>query len=187
MYDLIDQKKIVYITVAVILLISALVAPVAIFYPIKAMFITPDALSIGTSPVSLVTGGIGLALLAGGLIVLATVEQRLKKYALAAGLFAIGLVGLSFSLTDYYYITQEQFVYNAPLAIASNQYDWTDFEKIEERIIKENGVSRVDSISFYLKDGTVIEMSGGSILTMSSSIINNVERSGGSHERIQED
>lgn len=187
MYDLIDQKKIVYITIAVILLISALVAPVAIFYPIKAMFITPEALSIGTSPVSLITGGIGLALIAAGLIVLATVEQRLKKYASALGLFIAGFVGLSFSLTDYYYITQEQFVYNAPLAISSDQYEWTDFEKVEERIIKENGVTRVDSITFYLNDGNVIDMSGGSILTMSSSIINNVERSGGSHERIQED
>jgi len=187
MYDFIDQKKIVYITLAVILLISALVAPVAIFYPIKAMFITPDALAIGTSPASLLTGGIGLALLASGLIVLGTVEQRLKKYGSALALFVVGIIGLSFSLTDYYYITSEQFVYNAPLAINSNQYDWTDFEKIEERIIKENGVTRVDSISFYLKDGAVIDISGGSILTMSSSIINNVQRSGGSHERIQED
>lgn len=187
MYDFVDQKKIVYITVAVILLISALVAPVAVFYPIKAMFITPDAVAIGTSPASLITGGIGLALMAGALIVLATVEQRLKKYGTALALAVLGVLGLSFSLTDYYYITSEQFVYNAPLAVTSDKYEWTDFEKIEERIIKENGVTKVDSISFYLNNGTVINMSGGSILTMSGSIINNVQRSGGSHERIREE
>ena len=187
MYDFIDQKKVVYVTVAVILLISALFAPFAIFYPIKAMFITPSALAIGTSPTSLVTGGIGLALLAGGLIVLATIEQRMKKFGAAFVLFAIGIAGVSFSLTDYYYITPENFVLNAPFDLTSEKYDWTDFEKIEERIIEENGVTRVDSLSFYMKDGTIINMTAGSIAAMSSSIINNVQRSGGTHERIHEE
>lgn len=187
MYDFIDQKKVVYITFAVILIVSALFAPFAIFYPIKAMFITPAAISLGTSPISLVTGGIGLALLAGGLIVLATMENRMKKYGAALLLFITGLAGVSFSLTDYYYITSENFVLNAPFALTSDKYEWTDFEKVEERIIKENGVTRVDSVKFFMKDGTIINMQAGSILSMTSSIANNVERSGGKHERIEED
>lgn len=187
MYDLIDQKKMVYITFAVILFISALIAPVAIFYPIKAMFITPDALAIGTSSMSLLTGGIGLALLAGGLIALATLEQRIKKYGLAFVLFIFGISGLIFSLTDYYYITSDGFVYNAPLSISSEKYAWSDFEKVEERIVKDKGTTKVDSLSFHLKNGTVIDMPAGSILTMSGSIINNVQASGGIHERIAEE
>lgn len=187
MYDFVDQKRMVYITFAVILFISALFAPVAIFYPIKAMFITPDALAIGTSSISMVTGGIGLALLAGGLIVLAILEQRLKKYGIAFALFILGVIGLIFSLTDYYYITSEGFVYNAPLAIFSEKYAWSDFEKVEERVVNEKGTTKVDSLSFHLKNGTVIQMPAGAILTMSGSIINNVQASGGTHERIAED
>lgn len=186
MYDFIDQKKAVYVTFAVILFISALFAPYAIFYPAKAMFITPEAQAIGTSAVSLITGGLGLALLAGGLIVLATVEKRIKKYGIAAAMFLVGVIGLSFSLTDYYYITSEKFVYNAPFSLASETYEWNAFEKVEERTVNENGVMKVDTISFHLKNGDVIEMSGGSILTMSGSIINNVQRSGGLYERIEE-
>lgn len=187
MYDFIDQKRIVYITFAVILFISALFAPVAFFYPIKTMFITPDALAIGTSSMSLLTGGIGLALMAGGLIVLAMLEPRLKKYGFAFALFVSGIIALSFSLTDYYYITSDGFVYNAPLSITSEKYEWTDFEKVEERIVKENGMTKIDSFSFHLKNGTVIDMPAGAILTMSGSIINNVQASGGVHERITEE
>ena len=148
------------------------------------MFITPEALYIGTSSLSLVTGGIGLALLAFGLITLALLEQRLKKYGLAFVLFIFGMIGLSFSLTDYYYVTSDEFVYNAPFSLASEKFTWSDFEKIEERTVKENGVTKVDSISFTFTNDTVINMSAGSILTMSSTIINNVQRSGGTHERI---
>lgn len=184
MYDLVDQKKVVYITFAVILFISALVAPIAIFYPIKAMFITPEAQYIGTSSLSIVTGGLGLALLAFGLITLALLEQRIKKYGFAFVLFAFGMIALSFSLTDYYYVTSDEFVYNAPFSLASEKFAWSDFEKVEERIVKENGITKVDSISFTFNNGRTIDMSAGSILTMSSTIINNVQRSGGMHERI---
>ncbi|HSJ38808.1 MAG TPA: hypothetical protein VK945_11415 [Planococcus sp. (in: firmicutes)] len=185
MYDFIDQKKVIYVTIAVILLISALVAPVAIFYPIKAMFITPAALAIGTSPVSMITGGIGLALLAGGLIVLASVEHRMKKFGAALVLFILGIAGTSFSITDYYYITPENFVHNASFALASEKYEWTDFEKVQERIIKENGVTRVDAVKFYMKDGTVLDLNAGQILDMTATIKYSVERAGGSHERIE--
>lgn len=185
MYDFIDQKKIIYITIAVILFVSALFAPFAIFYPIKAMFITPAAIEIGTSPASLVTGGLGLFLLAAGLLVLANVEHRLKRYGAALVLFVVGIIGVSFSLTDYYYITPEEFVRNAPFAFASEAYEWTDFEKVEERIVKENGVTKVDSVEFHLKNGEIIKMSAGSILSMTGTIVNNVERAGGTHERIE--
>lgn len=186
MFDFIDQKKIIYITFAVILFISALLAPIGIFYPAKSMFITPLAIEIGTSPMSMVTGGIGLALLAIGLIVLATMEQRLKKYAAALVLFVAGIVGVGFSLTDYYYVTPESFVHNASFAFTSETYDWTDFEKVQEVIVKEDGMTKVDSVTLYMKDGTVLAMNSGRILRMTGTIKNSVERSGGTVERIEE-
>ncbi|WP_203334859.1 hypothetical protein [Planococcus beigongshangi] len=185
MYDFIDQKKIIYITFAVILFVSAFFAPFAIFYPIKAMFITPDSIAIGTSSTSLLTGGIGLALVASGLIVLANVEHRLKKYLSALPLFVIGLIGVSLSLTDYYYVTPDNFVRNAPFAYTSETYEWADFEKVEERIVKENGITRVDSYTFIMKDGEVITMSSGSLDQMRGTIINSVQFFGGTHERIE--
>ncbi|MFD1029881.1 hypothetical protein [Metaplanococcus flavidus] len=187
MFDFIDQKKVVYITFSVILFISAIIAPIGVFYPIKSMFITPAAYEIGTSSISMITGGIGLALLACGLVVLATMEQRVKKYGAAFILFVVGIAGVSFSLTDYYYITSENFVHNAPFALTSEKYEWTDFEKVEERIIKENGVTKVNAVTFYMKDGTVLDMKAGAILSMTGTIKNSVERSGGNVERIQED
>lgn len=186
MYDFIDQKRIIYITIAVILFVSAFFAPFAIFYPIKAMFLPPASIAIGTSSTSLLTGGIGLALLAGGLIVLANVEHRLKKYLSAIPLFVIGLIGVSLSLTDYYYVTPESFVLNAPFAFISETYEWTDFEKVEEYTVNDNGVTKVDSYTFIMKDGEVINMSAGSLDQMRGTIINNVQFSGGSHERIEE-
>ncbi|MFD1032880.1 hypothetical protein [Metaplanococcus flavidus] len=149
MYEFADQKKVVYVVFAIILLISALIAPVGIFLPIKAMFITPEAIEIGTSSLSLVTGGIGLALLAGVLIALATMENRLKKYGTALALFVFSIIGLTFSLADYYYITSEKFVYNDSFTLAPETYNWTDFEKVEERVTKDNGVTKVNTISFY--------------------------------------
>ncbi|WP_033541853.1 hypothetical protein [Planococcus sp. CAU13] len=185
MYDFIDQKKIIYITFAVILFVSAFFAPFAIFYPIKAMFITPAAIAVGTSSTSLLTGGIGLVLLAAGLLVLANVEHRLKRYGSAAPLFIIGLIGVSLSLTDYYYVTPQNFVLNAPFAVTSETYEWNDFEKVEEYIIRENGVTKVDTYIFTMKDGKVIEMSSGSIDQMRGTIVNSVQRAGGVHERIE--
>lgn len=187
MYEFADQKKVLYIIFAIILLISAFFAPIAIFYPLKAMFITPEAIDIGTSSLSFLTGGIGIAMLAGVFIALATLENRLKKYGTALVLFVLGLIALSFSLTDYYYITSEEFVYNAPLSLTAETYGWADFEKVEERVTKENGVNKVSAISFHFKDGKVIELNGGSILTMSRDIIANVEQSGGTHEKITEE
>lgn len=187
MFDLVDQKRMVYITFAVILFISALFAPVAIFYPIKAMFITPEAIAINTSPASLVTGGVGLFLLAAGLIVLANVEKRLMKYGTASLLFIAGAIGISFSLTDYFYVTPEKFVINAPLTFTSEEYEWNEFDKVEENIIKEDGMTKVDSLTFYMENGEIINMSAGSLAAMSSSIINNIQASGGTHERIAEE
>ncbi|WP_422122696.1 hypothetical protein DHX103_13100 [Planococcus sp. X10-3] len=185
MFDFIDQKKVVYVTFAVILFISAFFAPFAIFYPIKAMFITPAAMEIGTSPISWVTGAIGLSLVAGGLVVLAAMEQPVKKYGAALVLFVTGIAGLSFSLTDYYYITPENFVHNASFALTSEIYEWTDFEKVQEHTVTENGVTKVDAVTFYMKDGTVLDLNAAQILDMTSTIKFGVEQAGGTTERIE--
>ncbi|ANU16630.1 hypothetical protein BBI11_06085 [Planococcus maritimus] len=57
MVDFYDQKKIVLITLGIILLLSAVFVPAAVFYPAKVAFITPEAELVGTSFWSLVLGG----------------------------------------------------------------------------------------------------------------------------------
>ncbi|MBZ5202424.1 hypothetical protein HU147_14540 [Planomicrobium chinense] len=184
MYDFVDQKRIIYITFAIILLISSLFAPVAIFYPLKVIFITPEALSVGTSYISLITGGLGIALIAAGLFALALIEMRMKKYLAAALLFVAGVAGMLLSLSDYYYMTSDEFIYNGPFSISSQSYEWEDFEKIEERIGKEDNTQSVQSVAMYLKNGEVIEMSSGKIFEMRGDLANRIEQAGGLYERI---
>lgn len=185
MYDFIDQKKAVYITFAVILLICAAVVPAAVFFPLKAMFlIAPAALEIGTSYISLFTGGIGLALIAAGLIALAVFEVRTKRYLVSGLLFLTGALGIAFSLTDYYYMTDEEFTYNAPFSFSENSYGWDDFVRIEERIGKKDNTNSIESVSLQLKNGDIIELSSGNILKMSASLAGYIEKAGGEYERI---
>ncbi|CEG23516.1 hypothetical protein BN1080_02494 [Planococcus massiliensis] len=184
MYEFVDQRRIVYITVAIILFISSLIAPTAVFYPIKTVFITPAALYVGTSYLSLITGGIGIALFASGLIALAVFENRLKRYLVSGLLFAFGIVGVALSLADYYYMTEDAFIYNPPLSFSEASYLWEDFEKIEERIGKKDHTTSVESIALYVKNGDSIEMSSGKIFEMSGSLIYKIEQAGGSYERI---
>lgn len=184
MYDFVDQRRIVYITFAIILFISSLIAPTAVFYPLKTVFITPAALYVGTSYLSLITGGMGIALVACGLIALAVFENRLKRYLISGILFALGIVGVSLSLSDYYYMTEDEFFYNSPLSFSEESYIWEDFEKVEERIGKKDNTNTVESIALYFKNGDSIEMSSGRIFEMSGSLINKIEQAGGSHERI---
>lgn len=49
MVDFYDQKKIILVTFGIILLISALFVPAALFYPAKVVTITPEAEIVGTS------------------------------------------------------------------------------------------------------------------------------------------
>ena len=185
MYDFVDQKKIIYITFAIILLISSLFAPVAIFYPLKVIFITPEAIAIGTSYISLITGGIGIALIAAGLFALALIEMRMKKYLIAAVLFVVGSAGMWLSLSDYYYMTTDEFIYNGPFSISSESYKWEDFEKIEERIGKEDNTQTVQSVAIHLKNGKVIEMSSGKILEMRGDLASRIQQAGGLYERVE--
>ncbi|WKA59627.1 hypothetical protein QWY16_05725 [Planococcus shenhongbingii] len=184
MYDFADQKRIVYIAFAIILLISSAVAPVAVFYPVKVIFITPAATAVGTSFVSLITGGLGLALIAAGFFALALLENRMKRYLAAGLLFAVGILGVLLSLSDYYYVTPDGFTYNGPFSISSQSYQWEDFEKIEERIGTQDNTRSVQSIALYFKNGDIIEMSSGKIYEMSGTLISNIKEAGGSHERI---
>lgn len=185
MYDFIDQKRIIYITFAIILLISSFFVPLAIFYPLKVVFITPEAIAVGTSFISLITGGIGIALIAAGLFALALIEIRMKKYLAAGLLFVAGIAGVWLSLSDYYYMTTEDFTYNGPFSISSQSYKWEDFEKIEERIGKEDNTQAIQSVAMYLKNGDIIEMSSGKILEMRGDLVHRIEQAGGLYERIE--
>lgn len=187
MYDFIDQRKVLLITFAVIFAISALIAPSALFYPAKAMFITPLATHIGTTFVSLITGGIGLLLIAGGLIAIALMERSVKKYSAVALLFAVGLLGTALSLTDYYYMTDQEFVYNGPWEFTHHSYTWDDFEKIEEHVVVEGNSRTVQSVALYMKDGNEIEMSSGAIFNMAGPLSNYIQYAGGQYERIEVD
>ena len=184
MYDFVDQKRIIYITFAIILLISSVLAPLAMFYPLKVIFITPEATAVGTSYISLITGGFGIALIAAGLFALALIDIRMKKYLAAGLLFAAGIGGVLLSLSDYYYMTTDEFTYNGPFSISSQSYKWEDFEKIEERIGKEDNTQTVQSIAMYLKNGDVIEMSSGKIFEMRGDLVNRIEQAGGLYKRV---
>lgn len=184
MYDFIDQKKVVMVTFAVILAISALIAPAALFYPIKAMFITPLATHIGTNFISLITGSVGLLLIAAALIVLVVIDSKAKRYSLAAVLVVVGVLGTALSLSDYYYMTSEKFVYNGPWEFTEHTYTWDDFDRIEEHVAIEGGTRKTQAIALFTKDGNEIKMSTGTIFLMAGSLTGYIEQAGGTSERV---
>lgn len=185
MVDFYDQKKIILVTFGVILLISALFVPAAVFYPAKVVTITPEAEIVGTSFWSLVLGGAGIVLIAASLFIAALIERPLKSWLLAGAVAVIGLVSIAFSLGDYYYMTRDSFTYNPPLSFNSSTYTWEEFERVEERLHKEGGTSSIESVAYYFHDGDMIEFSSGRIFEMHSSLARRVEAAGGEFTRIQ--
>ena len=75
MYDIFDQKKVIIISLSIISFIMAFLGPTIFFYPIKISFITRRAEEIGTSPLSMVTGGVAFLLLAIMFLLLARIEK----------------------------------------------------------------------------------------------------------------
>lgn len=184
MVDFYDQKKIILVTFGIILLISALFIPAAVFYPAKVVTITPEAEIVGTSFWSLVFGGAGIVLLAAALFIAALIEQRLKSWLLSGAVAIIGLVLIAFSLGDYYYMTSDSFTYNPPLSFNSSTYTWEEFERVEERLQEDGGASSIESVAYYFRDGGMIEFSNGRIFEMHSSMARRIEAAGGEFTRI---
>ena len=184
MADFYDQKKIILVTFGIILLISALFVPAALFYPAKVVSITPEAEIVGTSFWSLIFGGAGIVLLAAALFIAALIEQRLKSWLLSGAVALIGLVSITLSLGDYYYITSEGFTYNPPLSFNASTYTWEEFERVEERLQKDGGTSSIESVAYYFRDGGMVEFSNGRIFEMHNSMARRVEAAGGEFARI---
>ncbi|WP_211653663.1 hypothetical protein [Planococcus alpniumensis] len=185
MADFYDQKKIILVTFGIILLISALFFPAAVFYPAKVVTITPEAEIVGTSFWSLVLGGVGIVLLAAALFIAALIEQPLKSWLLSGAVAIIGFVSIAFSLGDYYYMTRDSFTYNPPLSFNSSTYTWEEFERVEERLHKEDGTNSIESVAYYFRDGGMVEFSSGRIFEMHNSLARRVEEAGGEFTRIQ--
>ncbi|WP_434402130.1 hypothetical protein M1Q06_05490 [Planococcus sp. 11815] len=185
MVDFYDQKKIILVTFGIILLISALFVPAAVFYPAKVVTITPEAEIVGTSFWSLVLGGAGIVLLAISLFIAALIEQPVKSWLLSGAVAIIGLVSIAFSLGDYYYMTRDSFTYNPPLSFNSSTYTWEEFERIEERLQKQDGTNSIESVAYYFRDGDMVEFSSGRIFEMHNDLARRVEAAGGEFTRIQ--
>ncbi|MGM0899318.1 MAG: hypothetical protein ACQEV0_15520 [Bacillota bacterium] len=187
MVDFYDQKKIILVTFSVILLISSLFVPTAVFYPAKVISITPAAEIVGMSFWSLILGGAGIVLLAIALFIPALIERPLKSWLLAGAVSLIGFAAIALSLGDYYYITQDGFTYNPPLAFESSTYTWGEFDRIEERLNKEDGTNSIGSVAYYFADGEMIEFTEGRIFEMHNSVASRVEAAGGELIRVQSD
>ncbi|MBU9674122.1 hypothetical protein KQ939_12860 [Planococcus sp. CP5-4] len=185
MIDFYDQKKIILVTFGIILLISAIFVPAAVFYPAKVVTITPEAEIVGTSFWSLVLGSAGIVLLAISLFLAALIERPLKSWLLSGAVAVIGLVSIAFSLGDYYYMTHDSFTYNPPLSFNSSSYTWEQFERVEERLHTQDGTSSIESVAYYFRDGGMVEFSSGRIFEMHNDLARRVEAAGGEFTRIQ--
>ncbi|EMR04994.1 hypothetical protein C772_03085 [Bhargavaea cecembensis DSE10] len=183
MYDVVDQRRVISFTIAIILSILAFLGPAAILLPLKTGFITPEAEMIGTSGWSLITGGIGFLALASVFVLFAVMEDKKKKWTISLALFAVGALGILLTLKDYYYYTPEHFVINGPFTLTSQVYEWTDFEMVTENLAKEGGTLFVESLEFKMKDGRTYQFDRGRMLQRYQPIVNAVTASGGEHIR----
>ncbi|MCW1927426.1 hypothetical protein [Bhargavaea beijingensis] len=183
LYDVVDQRRVISFTIAIILFILAFLGPAAILLPLKTGFITREAQLIGTSGWSLITGGVGFLALAAVFVLFAAMEDKMKKWTISFVLFAIGVAGILLTLKDYYYYTSEHFVFNGPFTLTSQAYEWTDFESVNENLSKKGSTLFVQSLEFKMKDGKTYHFDRGRMLQQYQPIVSAVTASGGKHIR----
>lgn len=183
LYDVVDQRRVISFTIAIILFILAFLGPAAILLPLKTGFITREAQLIGTSGWSLITGGIGFLALAAVFVLFAAMEDKKKKWTISLALFAVGVAGILLTVKDYYYYTSEHFVINGPFTLTGQAYEWTDFESVTENLTKEGGTLFVQSLEFKMKDGKTYQFDRGRMLQQYQPIVGAVTASGGKHIR----
>jgi hypothetical protein len=181
MQGIYDQKKGIILSLAIISLVMAFIAPAAIFYPLKAGFITLRNDGIGTSAWSIVTGGAGLILLSLLFTVMAFVKRPIFKWVLAIVLFVFSTAGILLSIRDYYYITKDEFVISGPFTLAETDYAWSDFAKFEEEARNVNGTVTIDKVIFTTKSGEILEFDGGQMVsgTMKETAKTRIQAAGG--------
>ena len=188
MQGLYDTRKGLILSLAIIAFLMAFIAPAAIFYPIKAGFITLRNEGIGSSAWALLTGGIGLLLLSILFIVLGYVQRPLLKIGLAIILLIGSITGVLLSIRDYYYITKDEIVINGPFTLAESKYGWSDIAEYEEQVLKINGTLTVDKVIFTTKTGEIYEFTGGRMLgTMKEIAKSRVQSAGGTIVRTEMD
>lgn len=183
MHDVVDQRRVISFTIAIILFILAFLGPAAILLPLKTGFITREAELIGTSGWSLITGGVGFLALAAVFVLFAVMENQKKKWTFSLVLLAVGVTGILLTVKDYYYYTPEHFVINGPFTLTSETYEWADFESVTENLAKEGGTLYVESLEFKMRDGETYHFDRGMILQRYQPIISAVTASGGEHIR----
>ena len=184
MVDFVDQRKVVCVSIAIILFVLAFLAPAAIIYPIKIGFIT-GALFIGTTQWAILTGGVGIMALATIFLAIAISKNTKVTGGVAILLSTVAAVGLMLSIKDYYYVTDNHFVSNGPFSFEEKVYEWDDFESVEERLSKENGITFVETVILRMKNGDQLEYKGGQMSRMHRTISNKVVDAGGELIRIE--
>jgi len=189
MQGIYDQKKGIILSLAIIAFVMAFIAPTAIFYPLKAGFITLRNEGIGSSAWALLTGGVGLILLSLLFTVMAYVRQPILKWVLAIVLFVVSTAGILLSIRDYYYITKDEFVISGPFTLAESVYAWSDFLKYEEEARNVNGTLTIDKVIFTTKTGEIMEFTGGHMVTtpMKESAKTRIQAAGGEAIRTMVD
>jgi len=185
MQGIYDQKKGIILSLAIISFVMAFIAPTAIFYPLKAGFITLRNEGIGSSAWALLTGGVGLILLSLLFTVMAFVRKPILKWVLASVLFVVSSAGILLSLRDYYYVTKEEFVISGPFTLAETTYEWSDFVLYEEEGRTVNGTLTIEKVMFTTKSGDVLEFTGGHMVstTMKESVKTRIQSAGGEVKR----
>lgn len=126
-----------------------------------------------------------MVLLAASLFIAALIERPLKSWLLSGAVAVIGLVSIAFSIGDYYYVTRDSFTYNPPLSFNSSTYTWEEFERVEERLQKQNGTNSIESVAYYFRNGDMVEFSSGRIFEMHNDLARRVEAAGGEFTRVQ--
>lgn len=126
-----------------------------------------------------------MVLLAASLFIAALIERPLKSWLLSGAVAVIGLVSIAFSIGDYYYVTRDSFTYNPPLSFSSSTYTWEEFERVEERLQKQNGTNSIESVAYYFRNGDMVEFSSGRIFEMHNDLARRVEAAGGEFTRVQ--
>lgn len=154
--------KPILITIAIIMILSAIFIPIFLLTPFQEQFYKPEGTWVFEAPKSAyITFSTALAtaavfIIAGVWLHSADKFGKLGKIIIGCGfLFSLATVILSF---DYYhYIDKNGVHFNTLFSLQEKHYHWSDIKQARQTVKNEMGVMSDDKLIFTFKDGTNYE------------------------------
>ncbi|CAM3789941.1 hypothetical protein [Alkalicoccus chagannorensis] len=185
-----DIDKLVIVLVVIAGISSILVPAVLVIFAQELFMYDPGAfLFEHPSAAYLIVGAGFLIVTAAGILYFAFKSLWDRHHPLFGGAVTLFLMVFSLpvayvGLMHYFYMDDDQFVYNDVWTLEERAYAWEDIDVVELLTEEEGGSRSYDGLKIHTNEGTVYELSmGGGVTQQRSRILEAVEAAGGTVTR----